>query len=184
MRFYNFPWQLLEEGAARLRFVRTRTQKGKPAARGTTRTAAPATPARRSTAPPAVPEKLKWTDVEFVAPAQGAGVPDSELPPGWEDGEEAPSNFTPAADWQVPGNGFVGEYLGVQQEVGPNKSRLYAFKAADDSAVSIWGSTALDARMDFLQPARGDMILIQYMGDQLTSRGMNPVKTFRVIRKK
>ncbi len=176
---YSMPWALMEEGAAGFRFMRrNRTAKGK--ARG----GASATPARRTTTAPAVPEKLKWKDVEFVAPAQGAGMPDSELPAGWEDGEEAPGNFTPAANWQEPGEGFVGEYLGVQMDVGPNKSRLYAFKAADDSAVSIWGSTAIDPRIDFLQPARGDMMLIQYMGDQPTSRGLNPVKTFRVIRRK
>ena len=153
-----------------------------------TRKPAPAparTPARRSTTP-SVSDKLKWSDVEFITPTQSSNTPDSELPPGWEgdDVEEAPSALTPAADWQEPGNGFVGEYIGMQEQVGPNKSRLYAFKAMDGSAVSIWGSTALDQRMDFLQPAKGDALLVQYLGDQPTSRGMNPVKTFRVIRKK
>jgi hypothetical protein len=160
-------------------------QRGKQqAARGGRASAGSAVPARRGTAAPAVAEPLKWLDVEFVAPANTGGLPDSQLPPGWDDAEEAPSSFVPAANWQTPGEGFVGEYLGMQVEIGPNKSRLYAFKAADDQAVSIWGTTALDQRMDFLQPVKGDMLLVQYLGDQPTSRGMNPVKTFRVLRRK
>lgn len=143
-----------------------------------------AVPARRTASQPAVPDVLKWKDVEFVTPQQSSTTPDSEVPAGWDDAEEAPSSLTPAADWQEPGEGFIGEYIGMQMEVGPNKSKLYAFRANDGTAVSVWGSTALDARMDFLQPAKGDTILIQYLGDQATSRGLNPVKTFKVMRKK
>jgi hypothetical protein len=152
--------------------------------RETRKTPARTTAPARRTATPAVPEKLKWIDVEFTTPQQSASTPESEVPAGWDDAEEAPSSLTPAADWQTPGEGFIGEYIGMQMEVGPNKSKLYAFRAGDGSAVSIWGSTALDARMDFLQPAKGDTLLVQYLGDQPTSRGLNPVKTFKVMRKK
>lgn len=137
-------------------------------------------PARRTTAPAV----LKWKDVEFVAPENAGPLVETELPPGWDDGEEAPGGFTPAADWQEPGEGFVGEFIGMQEAVGPNKSRLYAFRAANGDAVSIWGSTALDTRMNFLVPVKGDMLLIQYTGTQPTSRNLSPVKTFRVIRQK
>jgi hypothetical protein len=148
-----------------------------------TRKPAPATPARR-TATPAAPVALKWKDVEFVVPENAGPIVETELPPGWDSAEEAPSGLTPAADWQEPGEGFVGEFIGMQEGIGPNKSRLYAFKAADGSAVSIWGSTALDARMNFIQPAKGDTILVQYTGTQPTSRNLSPVKTFRVLRQK
>lgn len=154
----------------------------KSAARG--RQATPPTrsvPARRG----ATDVVAKAKEVEFVAPEQGGNTPDAALPPGWsESDEQAPSSFTPAADWQEPGEYFFGEYLGRQDQVGPNKSRLYAFKAGDGSAVSIWGATALDARMDFLAPARGETLLIQYLGSVPTSRGLSDVKTFRVMRRK
>lgn len=148
-----------------------------------TRRAAPATPARR-TAAPAAPAILKWKDVEFVTPENAGSQPDSELPAGWDNAEEAPSGLTPAADWQEPGEGFIGEFIGMQEGIGPNKSRLYAFRAGDGSAVSIWGSTALDARMNFIQPAKGDTMLVQYIGTAPTSRGLSPVKMFRVLRQK
>jgi len=140
-------------------------------------------PARRVTNAPAV---AAAEEVEFVVPPQTGNTPDAALPAGWteENAEEAPSSLTPAADWQHPGQYFSGEYLGRQEQVGPNKSRLYAFKAGDGSAVSIWGSTALDARMDFLSPARGEMMLIQFLGAVPTSRGLSDVKTFRVMRRR
>lgn len=141
------------------------------------------TPARRTSAP-AIPAVLKWKDVQFVAPENAGNQPDTELPPGWDDAEEAPGGFTPAADWQEPGEGFIGEFIGQQDAVGPNKSRLYAFRAANGDAVSIWGSTALDTRFNFIQPVKGDMMLVQYTGTQPTSRGLSPVKTFRVLRQK
>lgn len=140
-------------------------------------------PARRTAAPPPA-VVLKWKDVEFVAPENAGNQPETELPAGWDSAEEAPGGFTPAADWQEPGEGFIGEYIGMQEGVGPNKSRLYAFRAGDGSAVSVWGSTALDTRMNFIQPAKGDTMLIQYTGTQPTSRGLSPVKTFRVLRQK
>lgn len=146
-----------------------------------TRRSAP--PARRGAAPPALAEADL---VEFVAPEQSSNTPSAELPEGWDEdnAEEAPSSLTPAADWQRPGQYFAGEYIGSQLQVGPNKSRLYAFRGPEGEALSIWGSTALDARMDFLTPAKGDMLLVQYLGEVPTSRGLNPVKTFRVMRRK
>ena len=140
-------------------------------------------PARRAPAAPALAEADL---VEFVAPEQSSNTPDAELPEGWDvdNAEEAPSSLTPAADWQRPGQYFIGEYIGMQNEVGPNKSRLYAFRGPNSEALSIWGSTALDARMDFLTPAKGDTLLIQFLGEVKTSRGLNPVKTFRVMRRR
>ena len=42
---------------------------------------------------------------------------------------------------------FVGVLTGVENEVGPNKSKLYSFEKQGGEKVSIWGSAVIDSRL-------------------------------------
>jgi hypothetical protein len=125
---------------------------------------------------------------EFVIP-EAPAVTGVDAPPEWVTGKEteAPSSLTPAADWAAPGEYVAGEYLGMQESVGPNKSRLYHLRIADPAnpkqtqAVSVWGSTILDTKMDLLNPPKGCQLFIQYLGTVETGKGLNPAKSFRVM---
>lgn len=144
------------------------------------------TPARR----PAAGDALAITTPrlpEFVVP-ETPETPEIETPPEWVTGKEteAPSSLTPAADWQVPGEYVAGTYLGMQENVGPNKSRLYHLRIMDPKtrqtqAVSVWGSTILDMKIDMLTPQNGCQLFIQYLGTVETGKGLNPAKQFRVM---
>jgi len=127
----------------------------------------------------ALDKPAKAALVQFSAPPEPQEAQQEVADPWGTTGQEAPSNLTPAADWQAPGEYIDGEYLGFTADVGPNKSRLYHLKHRGDF-VSVWGATILDARMDTLNPPRGAQVMIQYLGTVDTGRGLNPAKNFRV----
>ena len=146
------------------------------------------TPARQPVSPPPpslVPVAPRLP--EFVIPEVQEAA-EVGTPPEWVTGKEveAPSSLTPAADWQHPGEYVAGEYLGRQDGIGPNKSRLYHLRITDPAtkrpaAISVWGSTILDTKMDLLGPAQGCQLFIQYLGTVETGKGLNPAKQFRVM---
>jgi hypothetical protein len=47
---------------------------------------------------------------------------------------------------------FEGTYLSSKENVGPNDSMMYEFRALDGSSVSVWGSTVLDNKMKHIAP--------------------------------
>ena len=53
-----------------------------------------------------------------------------------------PSN-TPTWDRE---NTIEGEYIKLQQEVGPNESNLMTIRLKDGTEVGVWGSTTLDTK--------------------------------------
>ena len=124
-------------------------------------------------------KKITWTPVEFIEGA-GAIADESGLPPGVT-GEEAPSSLTPTADWTKPFQYVTGEYLGVQLNVGPNKSRLYNLRTPDRKVVSVWGSRVLDNRVDLMNPHPGDTITFGFLGEGKGKTGQNPPKMFKVV---
>src|SRR5512137_227330 len=143
---------------------------------GSARTAA----ADRRSAVPAVPQKFISKAVEYTTPpAVATSGPDVDVPAGWEDADEARSTLMPAADWQEPGEYVAGEYLGFIEGIGPNKSRQYRFTLPTGEAVCVWGTTILDQRMDDFAPAHGEQVMIQFIGDVATGRGLNPAHNFR-----
>ena len=142
------------------------------------RTARPLAAASAPASPAVATEATLVSFVDPPVPADDGGAANVADPWG-NVGTEAPSNLSPAADWQSPGEYIDGEYLGFTADVGPNQSRLYHLKHRGQF-VSVWGSTILDARVDALNPPRGTHVLIQYLGTVVTGRGLNPAKNFRV----
>ena len=146
------------------------TQKGStPASRA-------ATPARRTTAAVATRE---LTPVEFVESAQ-LMAPEFDVDMSKDGYTEGPSSLTPTANWTTPGEYVEGEYLGVQEAVGPNESRLYNFKMEDGQIVSVWGGTVLDNRMDMMRPPVGNIVKIVYVGDGNKKPGQNAPRIFKI----
>jgi hypothetical protein len=93
---------------------------------------------------------------------------------------EAPSSLTPTANWTTPGEYVEGIYLGMQEGIGPNKSKLYNFRMPDAQIVSVWGGTVLDSRMAMMQPPVGSTVKIVYVGDGNKKPGQNPPRIFAI----
>lgn len=60
-----------------------------------------------------------------------------------------------------PGDQIVGEYLGTQHDVGPNKSQMHNLRTTDGDR-AVWGSTVLDSR--FEQVKVGDIVRVTFTG--------------------
>ena len=150
------------------------TQKGStPASRAARSTT---TPARTGTQAVATRE---LTPVEFVESAQ-LMAPEFDVDLSKDGYTEGPSSLTPTANWTTPGEYVEGEYLGVQEGVGPNESRLYNFKMEDGQIVSVWGGTVLDNRMDMMRPPVGNIVKIVYVGDGNKKPGQNAPRIFKI----
>ena len=84
-----------------------------------------------------------------------------------------------AWDWQANPE-FVGAFIGVQAEVGPNKSNLYTFEnEGDNKQYVIWGNTVLDNRFSTL--VTGQVIKIVYLGEAQSPKG-NTYHNFDVFK--
>lgn len=116
-----------------------------------------------------------------VEPYKGGEQKDyPPAPEGFEEWEEH-SGLPPVAVFDDPGDFVAGHYRGLQEKVGPNKSRMYYLALhPTKEVIGVWGSTALDRRMDLIAPVPGDALMIQFLGVEETERGQNPVKVFRV----
>jgi hypothetical protein len=86
--------------------------------------------------------------------------------------------MAPAHDFEITPE-IEGVYLGKQEDVGPNHSKLYRLKTADGATISVWGSTALDSKMSNV--GEGDQIRIEYLGKKKSpTAGRSPYKDFAV----
>lgn len=124
----------------------------------------------------------KLAPVVFVESAVQQG-PDFDVDLTKEGFTEAPSTLAPTAQWSKVGEYVDGQYLGQQDEVGPNNSRLYNFKMEDGALVAVWGGTVLDNRMDMCAAQglkAGDRVRIVYVGDTVAKKGQNPARIFKV----
>ena len=95
---------------------------------------------------------------------------------------EAPG-LSPTVDWgnAAVGQYVIGHYLGSRDEVGPNKSYLYLLAdMRTGEEIGVWGGTVLDRKMLSLNPAKGDVVLVQYIGNLDAKPGQNPARNFRV----
>lgn len=116
--------------------------------------------------------------VEPYKPSEEKHYPPA--PEGFEGWEEH-SGLPDTAVFDAPGDWIAGHYRGMDQAVGPNKSRMYYLAMhPSKELIGVWGSTALDKRMTLLAPNPGDAVFIQFLGVEETERGQNPVKVFRV----
>ena len=71
-----------------------------------------------------------------------------------------------------------GVFIGVEQDVGENKSRLYHLDVAGKST-AIWGSAVLDTKMSVVKP--GDKVKIVFLGKGKAEKGRNAPKLFDVF---
>ena len=157
---------------------------------GVQRGATPASRAAKPVAPkPGAPKPgtaiVKRGDlvpVTFLA-VESQSMADYELPEGMDGAVIAPSSLTPTAQWEQYGQYIMGEFLGQQEQVGPNASRLYNFRLPDGETVSVWGTTVLDNRMDLLRPPIGSTVTIIYAGEAEAKKGQNAAKLFKVAYK-
>ena len=87
-----------------------------------------------------------------------------------------PNTWKPEKD----GDSVEGKVVRKETNVGVNKSNLYHLETTDGQ-ISVWGSTVLDNRMEYVQA--GENIRITYKGTQQNKRGQD-TKIFKVEREK
>jgi hypothetical protein len=100
--------------------------------------------------------------------------------PGYEGWEEK-SNLGFVVEFTNPGEMFVAIYIGMEENIGPNNSRMYHFLSGDGIKFQMWGSTITDGKMDAMEPKKGCEMLVMYCGDVPTKRGASPAKDFRIL---
>jgi len=88
-----------------------------------------------------------------------------------------PQTWKPEQD----GDSVTGELVKKEHDVGVNHSNLYHLKTVDGKQISVWGSTVLDNRLEFVE--EGAVIRITYKETKENKRGQ-PVKIFKVEKEK
>ena len=76
------------------------------------------------------------------------------------------------------GNEISGVYLGIQLEVGVNKSNLYKIELEEGKQLSVWGSKILDDAM--LSVKVGQQVKIKFKGKVKPEKG-NEYKDYEVF---
>lgn len=74
---------------------------------------------------------------------------------------------------------LVGIYVGVENNVGPNNSKLYTIEKEDGEKITFWGSTVLDRWMQ--QASIGDDLKIVYLGTDKNEKTGRSYKNFEVL---
>lgn len=72
---------------------------------------------------------------------------------------------------------ITGTYIGVQKEVGVNKSHLYSIRDSKGKVINIWGSKILDGKM--LSATIGQEIEITFNG-KVKKEGGNDYNSYDV----
>jgi len=84
-----------------------------------------------------------------------------------------PSNWM----YEKDGDFIEGVLVQVQEEIGPNKAKLYSLETPE-GVINVWGATILDQRIALVKI--GDKIKITYKGLGEAKPGKNAVKIFKV----
>lgn len=75
---------------------------------------------------------------------------------GWTKVEIAPT-------WEFESDKeIIGAFVGVEENVGPNNSRMYTLEVAGGEKVGVWGNAVLDTRMKNV--TEGEEVKIVYLG--------------------
>lgn len=107
----------------------------------------------------------------------------SGLPAEFENAKSH-AGFDPSPEWKKKGDAVFGYFVGVEEGVGPNNSRLYKLavprKGEEPLTIAVWGTTAIDRMFDSVFPkvSVGDKLAFIYLGEKATKKGLNPVKLF------
>lgn len=78
---------------------------------------------------------------------------------------------------EEPGDAIEGTYLGVQPDVGENKSKLYTIETEAKKQFNFWGSTVLDGKMIGVKP--GQAIKVEFLG-KVKPEGKKEYKSYKV----
>jgi len=78
------------------------------------------------------------------------------------------------------GEEISGIYLGVELEVGPNKSNLYSLETEPGKQVGVWGCKVLDGKM--LAVKVGQQVKIEFKGKIKPEKG-NEYRSYEVFTK-
>jgi len=97
----------------------------------------------------------------------------------WE--EINPSN-TPVWQYRNAGDEIIGYLEKVEENIGPNNSRMYTLRKEDGTFIKVWGSTLLDNRFDFI--ALGEKVKIVYQGKKKAQKGGRAYHDFKVYHAK
>ena len=73
-----------------------------------------------------------------------------------------------------------GVYLGVQTEVGENKSNLYTLETSEQKQISVWGSKVLDGKMMGIK--EGQQVKIKFVGRIKPEKGKE-YKSYEIFTK-
>lgn len=104
------------------------------------------------------------------------------LPEGMEGMGREVKSLCPVVEFAEAGQYISGELVAIQDNVGPNKSKMYFLRIPHSGeVVSVWGSTILDSKIAKSGIELGTAIFIQRLEDVKTKRGMSPAKDWRVI---
>ena len=76
------------------------------------------------------------------------------------------------------GDEISGVYLGVEHDVGENKSNLYTLEVEDGKTVAFWGSKVLDGKMSVVKI--GQLVKVIFLG-KVSPEGGREYKDFDVF---
>ena len=73
---------------------------------------------------------------------------------------------------------LFGKYLGFEENVGANQSKLYKIMLENGETVSMWGSTVIDGRM--AQIPVNNTVSVKYLGKVTNERSGREYKDFDI----
>ncbi len=79
------------------------------------------------------------------------------------------------------GDNISGIYLGVQHDVGENKSSIYSIEVSEGKKVGVWGSKVLDGKM--IGVKIGQQVKIEFNGKIKPEGGGKEYKTYEISTK-
>lgn len=85
----------------------------------------------------------------------------------WDNLNFKKQEMSPSWDYKTQPK-FVGKFIGFDENVGPNNSKLYHFELEDGTEMSIWGSSVLDVRFSRLKI--GEIVSIKYLGQKTSEK--------------
>lgn len=73
---------------------------------------------------------------------------------------------------------LTGTYVSMEENVGPNNSKLYTLKKPDDSVIGVWGNTMLDDKFKSIKV--GEEVKIIYLGKAKSKKTGNEYNNFEI----
>lgn len=74
---------------------------------------------------------------------------------------------------------LIGVYVSMDENVGPNNSKLYTFERPDGSMIGVWGNTMLDDK--FRNIKVGEEVKIVYLGKATSEKTGREYNNFDIF---